>query len=77
MWSTFVWARRDSWGVCADRVDLRREPAPAAPVTVAATPQTVTLDLARTAIIVVDMQNHFCHRDGWLASSTALLAGER
>jgi ureidoacrylate peracid hydrolase len=61
-------APRNSWGVSADLVDLRREPAPSAPVTVAAKPQTLTLDLARTAIIVIDMQNDFCHPDGWLAS---------
>jgi ureidoacrylate peracid hydrolase len=61
-------APRNSWGVSASLVDLRREPGPSAPVTVTASPQTVTLDLARTAIIVVDMQNDFCHPDGWLAS---------
>jgi nicotinamidase-related amidase len=61
-------APRNSWGVSAGLVDLRREPAPSATVTVTAQPQTVTLDLARTAIIVVDMQNDFCHPDGWLAS---------
>lgn len=61
-------APRNSWGVSPGLVDLRREPAPSVPVTVAARPQTVTLDLARTAIVVVDMQNDFCHPDGWLAS---------
>nr|WP_245216712.1 isochorismatase family cysteine hydrolase [Neoroseomonas nitratireducens] len=38
------------------------------PVTVAARPKRVTFDLARSAILVIDMQNDFCHRDGWLAS---------
>jgi ureidoacrylate peracid hydrolase len=61
-------AARNSWGVGPGLVDLRREPAPSSPVTVTARPQTLTLDLARTAIIVVDMQNDFCHPDGWLAS---------
>jgi ureidoacrylate peracid hydrolase len=61
-------AARNSWGVGPGRVDLRREPAPSSPVTVTARPQTLTLDLARTAIVVVDMQNDFCHPDGWLAS---------
>lgn len=61
-------APRNSWGVSASLVDLRREPPPSAPVTVAARPQAVTLDLARTAIVVIDMQNDFCHPDGWLAS---------
>jgi ureidoacrylate peracid hydrolase len=59
---------RNSWGVSADLVDLRRELTPPIPITATARPQTVTLDLARTAIIVVDMQNDFCHPDGWLAS---------
>jgi ureidoacrylate peracid hydrolase len=27
----------------------------------------VRFDLARSALVVVDMQNDFCHRDGWLA----------
>jgi nicotinamidase-related amidase len=58
----------NSWGVSARLVDLRREPAPPVPVTVEARPQALTLDLARTAIVVVDMQNDFCHPGGWLAS---------
>ena len=61
-------AGRNSWGVSAGLVDLRREGVAARPVTVAARHQAVTLDLARTAIVVVDMQNDFCHADGWLAS---------
>jgi nicotinamidase-related amidase len=54
--------------VSADHVDLRREATPPAPVTADARPQRITLDLARTALLVVDMQNDFCHPDGWLAS---------
>nr|MDT0666442.1 isochorismatase family cysteine hydrolase [Micromonospora sp. DSM 115978] len=30
-------------------------------------PQRLTIDLARTAIVVVDMQNDFCAPGGWLA----------
>jgi nicotinamidase-related amidase len=59
---------QNSWGVSASLVDLRRPPAPAAPLTVSARPQAITLDLARTSVIVVDMQNDFCHPQGWLAS---------
>ena len=29
--------------------------------------KTLKLDLAKAAIIVIDMQNDFCHPDGWLA----------
>jgi ureidoacrylate peracid hydrolase len=59
---------RNSWGVSASRADLRRPAVPTAPLTAAARPQAITLDLARTAIVVVDMQNDFCHPLGWLAS---------
>jgi nicotinamidase-related amidase len=59
---------RNSWGVSASLVDLRRQPTPSAPLTIEARPQAITLDLARTAIVVVDMQNDFCHPQGWLAS---------
>ncbi len=59
---------RNSWAVSSEHVDLRRAPVAPLPVTVDARPQRLTLDLARTAVVVVDMQNDFCHPDGWLAS---------
>jgi ureidoacrylate peracid hydrolase len=37
-------------------------------VRVPATPQSVDIDLAASALIVVDMQNDFVHPDGWFAS---------
>jgi len=55
------------WQVSASRASLVREPAKPRPLTVDAGNRSVTFDLARTAIIVVDMQNDFCHPDGWLA----------
>ncbi|MCB8876327.1 isochorismatase family protein [Acidisoma silvae] len=57
---------RNQWLVSATEVDLRRAPLAERPLTIAAAPQRVTLDLARTAIIIVDMQNDFCHPQGWL-----------
>ncbi|MCL9796708.1 cysteine hydrolase family protein [Frankia sp. AgKG'84/4] len=60
-------APRNSWGVSPDQVDLRRRPVASLSLSVEAHPQRITLDLARTAIVVVDMQNDFCHPDGWLA----------
>jgi len=47
-------------------VDLRRAPLAPNPLTISAEPQQVTLDLARTAMLVIDMQNDFCHPEGWL-----------
>jgi ureidoacrylate peracid hydrolase len=58
---------RNSWGLSRSAVDLRRPTRPEAPVTIPAQPQRLTLDLARTAVLVIDMQNDFCHPDGWLA----------
>jgi ureidoacrylate peracid hydrolase len=59
--------RPNSWTLNVDHADLRRPARPARPIAIAAQPQTLTIDLARTALVVVDMQNDFCHPDGWLA----------
>jgi ureidoacrylate peracid hydrolase len=61
-------APRNSWTVGAGRIDLRRPEQPSRVVAVPARPQDIVVDLARCAVIVVDMQNDFCHPDGWLAS---------
>jgi nicotinamidase-related amidase len=58
---------RNRWSVSETRANLVRQPMPSRPITVAADGKLVTFDLARTAIIVVDMQNDFCHPEGWLA----------
>ena len=39
---------------------------PPVPVTISCAPQNVTVDLHRTAIIVIDMQNDFCAKGGWV-----------
>ena len=57
---------RNRWSVSETRADLVRHPTPPRPITVQADGKVITLDLARTAIIIVDMQNDFCHPDGWL-----------
>lgn len=58
---------RNQWHVGETQVDLIRRPKTPRPVQLLAGQRTITIDLARTAIIVVDMQNDFCHPDGWLA----------
>jgi nicotinamidase-related amidase len=57
----------NQWHVSTTRADLVRTPIEARPITVETENRTVTFDLARTAIIVIDMQNDFCHPNGWLA----------
>jgi len=58
---------RNRWAVAADRADLLRPTRPPRPLELPALPKAVCVDLARSACIVVDMQNDFCHPDGWLA----------
>ena len=60
-------SERNRWLVSEAAVDLVRQPVPPRPLAVQTESKEVTLDLARTAIVVVDMQNDFCHPEGWLA----------
>lgn len=68
---------RNAWHAVDGRIDLTRPRRSAVPVTVAAKPAPVTLDLAATAIVVIDMQNDFCSPDGWLASIGVDVSGAR
>jgi nicotinamidase-related amidase len=56
----------NQWRVSETEVNLARPPGEPRLLRCVATPQAVTLDLARTAMLVIDMQNDFCHPDGWL-----------
>ena len=58
---------RNRWQVGDDRISMVRTPTAPRPVTIVDNGRAVTFDLARTALIVVDMQNDFCHPEGWLA----------
>ena len=55
------------WAVSETRANLVRPAVAARPVTFQADNKLLTIDLARTAIVVIDMQNDFCHAGGWLA----------
>jgi nicotinamidase-related amidase len=58
--------RNHRWLVNAGHVDMSEAlPSPRG-VTLASSPQRVTLDLNRTALIVIDMQNDFCTEGGWV-----------
>ena len=54
------------WRVSEDLVDTTRTGPPPRPVRIAAEPQNLVIELGRTAIVVIDMQNDFCTRGGWL-----------
>ncbi len=58
--------RQFAWWASEREVNMAM-PAPApVPVTIACAPQNVTVDLLRTAVIVIDMQNDFCAPGGWV-----------
>lgn len=55
------------WTVNAEIADLTRPPLTPQPITLQTETKILHLDLAKAAILVIDMQNDFCHPDGWLA----------
>ena len=57
----------NAWSVNADFADITRPPLEPKPITLKTETKTIRLDLSKTAILVIDMQNDFCHSDGWLA----------
>ena len=59
--------RPNAWMVNAEVADLTRPPLEVKPATLVTETKTLHLDLAKAAILVIDMQNDFCHPDGWLA----------
>ena len=58
----------NQWLVGQEAVDLATPITPVNPLTFNARPQRLTLDIGRTAMVVVDMQNDFCAPGGWLDS---------
>jgi nicotinamidase-related amidase len=57
----------NQWRVSTTHADLVRAPQTPRPITIPIDNRIVTFDLSRTAIIIIDMQNDFCHPDGWLS----------
>ncbi|MBF2017919.1 MAG: cysteine hydrolase family protein [Rivularia sp. T60_A2020_040] len=57
----------NAWMVNDTIADITRPPVEPQHVIVATETKNVRFDLAKSAIIVIDMQNDFCHPDGWLA----------
>jgi len=57
----------NAWFVDGATADLTRPALQAKPIVLMTETKTVRLDLAKTALLVIDMQNDFCHPDGWLA----------
>lgn len=58
---------RHVWTVGEEAISLVRPVVPPRPFGFAANPHPVVVDLAHTAMVIVDMQNDFIHEDGWFA----------
>ena len=61
-------AGREFYKLKRGLVDMTRADRSIRPITIEAAPQKVLIDLNKTAIIVIDMQNDFCMSGGWLNS---------
>src|SRR5580704_13413178 len=57
-----------SWLVTRDEVDMTRPAPQVRPLSIDAEPQNVIVDAAKSALLIVDMQNDFCTEGGWLHS---------
>ena len=58
---------RNRWLASESAADFTRPERPVRRLEVEGQPKPFIFDAARSALIVVDMQNDFCHPDGWLA----------
>lgn len=54
------------WTATPAEVDMSMHAPEPRRIRIATQPQTVVCDLNRTAIVVIDMQNDFCTRGGWV-----------
>ena len=58
-------APHNAWALSDRGVSLVRQARSTLPVQFDALPQRIEIDLARSALVVIDMQNDFCHPKGW------------
>ncbi|AFZ02973.1 cysteine hydrolase family protein [Calothrix sp. PCC 6303] len=57
----------NAWTVNSEIADITRPPLNPQPVILATETKTLRIDLAKSALLIIDMQNDFCHPDGWLS----------
>ncbi|MFT6697530.1 MAG: ureidoacrylate peracid hydrolase [Polaromonas sp.] len=55
----------NAWALSDQGVSLVRQAHSTVAVQFDAKPQRIEIDLARSALVVIDMQNDFCHSKGW------------
>lgn len=65
------------WRATAAEVDMAMAAPPPRPLRLPAEPQNLVIDLQRTAIVVIDMQNDFCTQGGWVDHIGGNFAADR
>jgi nicotinamidase-related amidase len=70
-------AGRRSWTIVRGQVDLSTPPPPPLNAVIAAEPLDIEVDLRRSAVIIVDMQNNFCAPGGLVDHLGGDIAPER
>ena len=65
------------WRLKSEGVSLLRPARKAQPCWLNARPQNIEIDLSRSALIVVDMQNDFCHPQGWFGQKGVSMRATR
>lgn len=58
----------NAWSVNQTVADITRPALPPRAIHLVSETKTLRIDLAKTALLIIDMQNDFCHPHGWLAS---------
>jgi nicotinamidase-related amidase len=66
-----------AWQFVEGTVNLSPAPSTSRTVRLPAVHQPIECDLQRTVMVIVDMQNDFCHEQGWLASIGVDIAAAR
>lgn len=67
----------NAWQRDAEGISLVRQLEPARPLRIGTDASTLEIDLARSLLIVVDMQNDFCHPQGWFAQKGVSMRATR
>lgn len=70
-------AAHNAWTLSHEGVSLVREVRAPRPVKLATQDDMVEIDLLRSALIVVDMQNDFCHPEGWFGQKGVSMSATR
>jgi hypothetical protein len=68
-WPTLGAPQRNNYRVSPTMVDMRRPLRQRREVLIEALPQHLLIDLARAALVVVDMQNDFCAPESYVAGT--------